>query len=405
MNSKSKSVHGMRERLPILVKKRNLKMTRSAHAYVRGNTAKFYAWLESASGTQLPEGPPIWICGDCHVGNLGPLANATGHVDIDIRDLDQTVIGNPAHDLVRLGLSLASAARSSNLPGITTAQMLEQMMEGYTSVVASQLVIPLGDVSTPPLVRKVMRQALNRKWRDLAHQHIEDTSPTIPLGKRFWPVTPAETKDIHKLFDQPEIQRLVSSLHSRDSKDGVEVVDAAFWVKGCSSLGRRRYAVLLKVGGKNGELCLFDIKEAVKADAPNDLKVAMPVGNAQRVVTGARHLSPALGERMFAGSIQEREVFVRELLPQDLKFEDARLSPVEAVKLARYLACVVGRAHARQLDQPARAAWQRELLRNRSKTLNAPSWLWSAVVELMVSHEAAYLEHCRQFASEAALEN
>jgi tetratricopeptide (TPR) repeat protein len=24
----------------------------------------------------LPEGPPVWICGDCHVGNLGPLALA-----------------------------------------------------------------------------------------------------------------------------------------------------------------------------------------------------------------------------------------------------------------------------------------------------------------------------------------
>jgi len=37
---------------------------------------------------------------------------------IQIRDLDQTVIGNPAHDSVRLGLWLASAARGSD-PGAT----------------------------------------------------------------------------------------------------------------------------------------------------------------------------------------------------------------------------------------------------------------------------------------------
>ena len=49
--------------------------------------------------------------------NLGPLADADGHIDIQIRDLDQTVIGNPAHDLVRLGLSLASAARGADLSG------------------------------------------------------------------------------------------------------------------------------------------------------------------------------------------------------------------------------------------------------------------------------------------------
>jgi uncharacterized protein (DUF2252 family) len=36
--------------------------------------------------------------------------------------------------------------------------------------------------------------------------------------------------------------------------------------------------------------------------------------------------------------------------------------------------------------------------RNRSKTLDAPSWLWLSVVELMGSHEAAYLDHCRRYA-------
>src|SRR6202023_4054596 len=99
--------------------------------YVRGNTVKFYEWLEDQKNGSLPSGPPVWICGDCHVGNLGPLANASGQIEIQIRDLDQTVICNPAHDLIRLGLSLASAARGSDLPGLTTAKMLEQMMDGY----------------------------------------------------------------------------------------------------------------------------------------------------------------------------------------------------------------------------------------------------------------------------------
>ena len=89
-----------------LISARNLKMARSVHAYVRGNTIKFYEWLENFSGNRLPTGPAIWICGDCHLGNLGPLADADGRVAVQIRDLDQTVIGNPAHDLVRLGLSL-----------------------------------------------------------------------------------------------------------------------------------------------------------------------------------------------------------------------------------------------------------------------------------------------------------
>ena len=106
-------------------------MAGSAHAYVRGNTQKFYEWLAASDSSKVPQGPPIWICGDCHVGNLGPIADTDGSIDIEIRDLDQTVIGNPAHDLIRLGLSLAMAARGSDLPGVTTAKMLEQMIEGY----------------------------------------------------------------------------------------------------------------------------------------------------------------------------------------------------------------------------------------------------------------------------------
>src|SRR4051812_45870261 len=94
------------ERQTVLPDRRQLKMARSAHAYLRGNTTQFYEWLDSNSSAKLPKRPPIWICGDCHVGNLGPLAGSNGKVEIEIRDLDQTVIGNPVHDLVRLAFRL-----------------------------------------------------------------------------------------------------------------------------------------------------------------------------------------------------------------------------------------------------------------------------------------------------------
>ena len=48
-----------RDRLKTLNQIRNLKMARSAHAYVRGSTNKFYEWLESSSRCELPEGPPV----------------------------------------------------------------------------------------------------------------------------------------------------------------------------------------------------------------------------------------------------------------------------------------------------------------------------------------------------------
>jgi uncharacterized protein (DUF2252 family) len=390
------------DRSAVLLQTRNLKMARSAHAFVRGSTAKFYEWLDSADGRAVPDGPPIWICGDCHVGNLGPVANADGRIAIQIRDLDQTVIGNPVHDLIRLGLSLAMAARGSDLPGVTTARMLEQMMEGYDAALDDA--VDAGDLNDhrPESVRVVLREATSRSWKQLAKERITDLRPTIPLGKRFWPLSAEERHAIQQLFGTERLRRLATSLRSRDDDAAVEVQDAAYWVKGCSSLGRLRFAVLLAVDkvSRKGSLCLIDVKEAVQAAAPRHRKIATPRDNAERVVEGARHLSPHLGERMLAERLLDRSVFVRELLPQDLKLEIDSLTREEAMKAARFLASIVGVAHGRQMDKQTRRKWRTEVSRNASKRLDAPSWLWSSIVGLVASHEAAYLEHCRRYALE-----
>jgi len=171
-------------------------------------------------------------------------------------------------------------------------------------------------------------------------------------------------------------------------------------VKGCSSLGRLRYAVLVGVAGENGrsETVLIDIKEATAAAAPSARGAKMPADNARRVVAGARALSPFLGRRMLAGKLLRRAVVIRELTPQDLKLDIETLSRDEARRAAHYLALVVGRAHARQMDAATKAVWRAELARNRSKSLDAPFWLWSAIVELIQTHEAAYLNYCRRYA-------
>jgi uncharacterized protein (DUF2252 family) len=374
-------------------------MARSAHAYVRGNTTNFYDWLEGSTGQAVPAGPPIWICGDCHAGNIGPIASAKGTVAIQIRDLDQTVIGNPAHDLIRLGLSMASAARGSDLPGVTTARMMEQLIEGYEQSFGGAADV---DEEWPEVVQVAMKAASKRKWKDLARERIEDTTPAIPLGRTFWPLSDEEREAVVALFATDAGRRLVTALKSRADDAEIEVVDAAYWVKGCSSLGLLRSAVLVSVGGKKGELCLVDVKEAVPALAPHSPEVEMPTDHGERVVAGAWHLSPALGDRMMAAKVLDRPVFVRELLPQDLKFDVADLTCDEAMRLSRYLAMVVGKAHARQMDEATRKQWQDELSGHRCKTLDAPSWLWASVVDLLATHEKAYLEHCRRYATEAA---
>ena len=71
------------------------------------------------------------------------------------------------------------------------------------------------------------------------------------------------------------------------------------------------------------------------------------------------------------------------------------------MNIAEFLALTVGRGHARQLDKADRQHWSAQIQQKRSKSLDAPSWLWNSVVDLVSTHEAAYLEHCRRYATAA----
>ena len=85
-------------------------------------------------------------------------------------------------------------------------------------------------------------------------------------------------------------------------------------------------------------------------------------------------------------------------MPQDLMLGLEQMSIKEAIRMSSYLAYVVGCAHAWQMDDGTRKSWRHELKLNHSKPLATPTWLWKSVVQLMASHEAGYLEHCRKYA-------
>ena len=373
-------------------------MARDAHAYVRGSTQKFYEWLETTQGRALPEGPRVWICGDAHVGNLGPIARCDAAIEVELRDLDQTVPGNPAHDLVRLALSLAMAARSSDLPGVVTARLVEELMAGYLEAFSEPTITP--QPSDSAAVRFVVREAVRRKWRHLHRERI-GKRPKFPIGQRFLRLNHAERSAVEAFLDKERVRRLVTRLECRHDDAQIRLLDAAYWVKGCSSLGLWRCAALVEVIGhdqKKGGYSLLDLKEAIRPFAPVGSSADLPEHEGERVVKGARALAPALGERMLAGTVASHSVFVRELMPQDLKVELEMWDDTEARATARALARVVGVAHARQLDQASRDAWRGELERGATRSLEAPSWLWLSVVDLIGIHERAYLEHCRRFA-------
>ena len=184
---------------------------------------------------------------------------------------------------------------------------------------------------------------------------------------------------------------------------GFQRVQNHLWL----SLGLWRAAVLIELHetsrkGKRradkSSLALLDIKQAVDASAPWAPNSDPGLSPAARVLSGAQRLAPALGTRMLAASMLDRSVFIRELLPQDLKVELDQIAATEARGVAYYLGRVVGRAHRRQLDRDSTRRWSAEMASHRTKNIDAPSWLWQALIQLVALHEHGYLEHCRRYA-------
>jgi uncharacterized protein (DUF2252 family) len=297
-----------------------------------------------------------------------------------------------------LAIYRSSRLRGSDLPGITVVKMMEQMIDSYEEALGTPKAAMKADTDDLAPIRIVLEQSRRRRWHHLAEERIEDVKPEIPLGKRFWALEEKERAGIEKLFQEKAVLAKIKEFKGRKPETQVSVVDAAYWMKGCSSLGRARYAVLLGMGKKKDRsYCLLDLKEATSAAAPQSKRTLR--NNAQRVVTGACKLSPNLGERMLAVKLAGKDLVMRELMPQDLKFDLDRLTQEEAVAAARYLAGVVGKAHGRQVNPKARSGWLATLKKRHSKKLDAPSWLWSSVVALIAHHETAYLEHCRRYAA------
>jgi uncharacterized protein (DUF2252 family) len=113
--------------------------------------------------------------------------------------------------------------------------MVEQMMEGYEEALADA--DPDLRSRRPECVQIVMRKAVTGTWDHLAKERLEDTNPTIPLGNRFWPLANEEKREIERIFSTEEVRLLVMALRPRKDDARVEVLDAAYWMKGCSFLG------------------------------------------------------------------------------------------------------------------------------------------------------------------------
>jgi uncharacterized protein (DUF2252 family) len=384
---------------------RSFKMALDVHAFVRARADLFYRALADGLDDAIPGGDPIWICGDAHGENLGAVADVHGNASLDLNDLDETVQGWAAHDVLRLALDMVVAARSyEELRGVETVQIVAAALEGYCEALYRRSADRAAALQkTPPQLRKLLRRTTRETRASLLGRRVDAVRRRFVHGPRYFPLSKREHHAVAELIQAREIRTLAASLTDAAPDSEVQVIDAAFRVAGTGSLGCSRAAALVHIGKpkkrySDEHLRLIDIKQALPGTAIRHPDGATPSDDAERVVCGARALVPAFGDRMVAAELLGVRVVVRELMPQDRKVSLNVLKKGEAAPIARTLGAVVGRAHGRQMSANAAAEWAETI--KSDKRGRPPAWLWEALIELVAIHERAYLEHCAAFAEE-----
>lgn len=386
-----------KQRAPALRQLREKKVAAGTHAFIRASAGFFYAEVERLGPGAVPAGPEIWICGDCHAENIGAISGEGAAPAIEMNDFDETVIGAPALDVLRMALALAAVGRTAGFTAGEVRELVDAMLEGYGQALSAgreKLPVP------PRRYRRLLHRAGAQTHRALLDRRVpaKGGKRRFAMGDRYWPLAAGEKRAVGRLVDDERVIALVAAISAREIDDRAEMIDAAFRVAGTGSLGCFRAAALVRGGEGEGDaaLHLLDVKEAMASHAPR--ASATPPDDAQRIRDGARAMAPALGDRMVAiaidgtlraatltprGQGRRSGVIVRELMPQELKSSLDGLEREEAAASGHFLGAVVGRAHRRQLTLGEARPWYR--------AVRDPRWLHRALPALLGAHEQAYL--------------
>jgi uncharacterized protein (DUF2252 family) len=373
-------------RYPQLLARKQLRMSGSPLAYLRGAAPLFYEMLAAepdlASG---PEGFGI-IQGDAHLENFGAYSPAVeedgvvkkGHATFQLNDFDEATHGAWRWDVLRLTTSLILAGRELGQSGPAVLALCERLLESHVEAA-------FGAAPLPPLPRPVAELIAHvdgRTRKKLLDDRTEATGHQrhFVRGERYAELPDAVARSVPAalaLFAERTAQQ------GGPRPEQLEVLDLAFRIAGTGSLGALRVAVLTRGKGGDDGAWLFDLKEQSASSV--DVLAPRPASASRAAeVESAFRTCVELPPRMLGTSrLGEHDVLVRRLTPQEDKLSLSRLRAEDLPELAAYLGALLGRAHRRGRSGDFQAWTARDCV-----------GILERAVALAGIHEAVYLELC-----------
>jgi len=260
----------------------------------------------------LYKAPPVWICGDLHLENFGSYKGDNRVAYFNINDFDESVLGSPLLDVIRLLTSLHVAAGNLKIPLKTVEKLstifidtyFEKLQEGYIRVLEKE--------TTTGVIKKFLEDVKNRKRKSFLKRRIVSEKGEIRL--RIDNIHTAKIKNEEKEIVAKAIKKWASK---KENAFFFKIKDMALRITGTASLGLKRYVVLVEGKGSPDANYLLDLKETRPSCLTGLVHVKQPqwTSEAERIIEiEKRFLSdpPALLQSI---SIRNKNFVMKELQP------------------------------------------------------------------------------------------
>jgi uncharacterized protein (DUF2252 family) len=299
------------DRTPQFLQMKYKAMFVDVYRFFRATTHLFYEDLPSNSF--LRKAPNVWLCGDLHLENYGSYKGDDRAAYFNINDFDESILGPCLDDVLRMLTSVYIAAGNlgitagdaNNLSGLFVDTYFSKLKEGYIRV--------LERGTTRGIMKDFLEEVVTRKRKNFL-----DNRTVKKNGKRKLLIDDKRAAQMG-VEEKAEISSAIEKWARKNPGSGFyKVHDVAHRIAGTSSLGLKRYVILVEGNGSPDENYLLELKEARSSCAEKYSKVVQPKwpGEAQRIIEVQRRILSAPPALLNSITMGNRNYVMKELQPQ-----------------------------------------------------------------------------------------
>jgi uncharacterized protein (DUF2252 family) len=242
-----------KDREPDFLRLKYRAMRENKYRFFRGTTHLFYEDIEEKSF--LFNAPSVWLCGDLHLENFGSYKGDNRVAYFNVNDFDESVLGSPLLDIARLLTSIYIASGSLKIQLQDAHDFTDDFIGSYFQKLKEGYIRVLEKETASGVIKVFLNEIKNRKRKSFIKRRTVITKGIVKLL-----IDNIHTSKINRP-EKEEVTGILKKWASETRDPGFfKVLDIARRIAGTSSLGLKRYVVLVKGKGR-GAHYLLDIKE------------------------------------------------------------------------------------------------------------------------------------------------